>query len=214
MSDKHSNSNDDIVNDYFTIKTKAKVVKTHRYDIYICNHIHSPNEYVDIIDVLLTAKATDEVHIYLNSGGGWCRTTTQIVNAMKYCKAPITCHASGLVASCATWIFLAGNNFVIDDDIEFMCHFYSGGMYGKGNEIKADADFSIKYYEKLFKKIYKDFLTKDEIKKLIEGKDYYFTQKQVAKRLKKKYESNNVDIVLVDANNPEDKEGEEIEKVD
>jgi ATP-dependent protease ClpP protease subunit len=211
MSDNEKNSNEDIVNDYYTIKTKTKVVKTHRYDIYICNHIFSPNEYVDIVDVLLSSKENDEVHIYLNSGGGWCRTTTQIVNAMKYCKANITCHASGLVASCATWIFLAGDHFVIDDDVEFMCHYYSGGMHGKGNEIKADADFSTKYYERLFKKIYKGFLTKDEIKKLIEGKDYYFTQKQVAKRLKKKYESD--DTVTLVERNPK-KEVEESEKVD
>jgi ATP-dependent protease ClpP protease subunit len=192
MSDK--NSTDDIVNDNYTIKTSTTIVKNHRYDIYILDYIVSPNEYVDILNVLRTAKETDDVHFHLNSGGGWCRTALQIINTMDICKAPITCHASGLVASAATWIFLSGNHFVIENDIEFMCHYYSGGVHGKGNEIEEKVNFSTKYYHKLFKKIYKGFLSKNEIKALIGGTDFWFSQKEVAKRLKKKYKINNDNV--------------------
>jgi ATP-dependent protease ClpP protease subunit len=182
------NSTDEIENEFFTVKTKTKVIKKQRYDIYINNYISAPHEYVDLLYILMFASEADDIHIHINSGGGYCSTTTQIINAMASCKAHIICHAEGHVASCATWIFLAGDSFIIENDIEFMCHYYSGGMVGKGNEIEADAKFSKKYWHKKFETIYKGFMTDEEIKQLIDGKDFYFNEKQVAKRLKIKHE--------------------------
>ena len=187
MSTYDKGSTDEIGNEYFTIKTKTTIVKTYRYDIYILTHIESPSEYIEFFNLLSHAKETDDIHIYINSGGGFCSTAIQMVNAMGTCEAHITCYASGTVASAATWIFLAGNSFIMEDDIMFMCHYFSAGFFGKGNEIEAKADFTKKFYRKYYRNIYKHFMTEDEIEKMIEGKDYYFTQKQVAKRLTKKF---------------------------
>lgn len=194
------NSADEIENDFFSVKTKTKVIKRQRYDIYINNNISRPHEYVDLLHILLFASEDDEIHIHINSGGGYCSTTTQITNAMASCKAHIICHAEGIVASCATWIFLAGHSFIIEDDIEFMCHYYSGGIIGKGNEIEDNANFSKKYWHKKFNTIYKGFLTDEEIKQLIDGKDFYFNEKQVAKRLKKKHEELGETVEINDPN--------------
>lgn len=185
--DDNKGSLDEIGNEYFTIKTKTTIVKKHRYDVYILTGINTPDEYVDFFNLLSHARDTDEIHIYINSGGGLCRTAIQMVNAMSTCEAHITCYASGTVASAATWIFLAGNSFIMEDDIMFMCHYFSGGFFGKGNEIEANGDFTKKFYRKYYRNIYKHFMTEEEIEKMIEGKDYYFTQKQVAKRLTKKF---------------------------
>lgn len=182
----NNNAHDEIKNDHFVVKIKTTTIKKYRYDVYFLSNITSAHEYIDFFDLLEHAKKDDEIHVFINNGGGRCRTALQMMNTMKKCPATITCYASGMIASAATWIFLAGDHFIIEDDIEFMCHYYSGGMFGKGNEMEADAEFSKKYYHRLFKKIYKGFMSDDEIKRLIEGKDYYFTQQQVAKRLKNK----------------------------
>jgi len=190
------NTTEDIESDYYTVKTKTKITKHYRYDIYISNQITKPCEYIELLHILKVATADDEIHIYINSGGGYCSSTTQITNAMKNCLAHIVCHAEGIVASCATWIFLAGDSFVIEEDIEFMCHYYSGGTYGKGNELEIGAKFSKKYWHNKFKKIYKGFLTDEESQQLIDGKDFYFNQKQLAKRLKGKYKGLDVKLDL------------------
>ncbi len=184
--DDEKNSTDELGNEYFTIKTKTTIIKKHRHDVYILNNINSAHEYVDFFNLLSHAKKTDEIHLYINSGGGYCRTAIQMVNAMKNCEAHITCYASGTVASAATWLFLAGNSFIMEDDIMFMVHYFTKGMYGKGNELEANAEFTKTFYRKFFKKMYKYFMTDEEIEKTIEGKDYYFNQQQVAKRLKNK----------------------------
>ena len=75
---------------------------------------------------------------------------------------------------------------IMEDDIMFMIHYFSKGMYGKGNEIEADADFTKQFYRGFYKKIYKHFLTDKEIQNVIDGKDYYFNQLEVEKRLKRK----------------------------
>ena len=180
------NSDEELGNDYFTIKTKTTMIRKHRYDIYILNNIASAHEYVDFFNLLAHAKKSDDIHLYINSGGGYCRTAIQMVNAMKNCQAKITCYASGTVASAATWLFLSGNCFIMEDDIMFMVHYFSKGMYGKGNELEANAEFTKSFYRKFFRNMYKHFMTEEEIQKTIDGKDYYFTQQQVAKRLKTK----------------------------
>ncbi len=72
----------------------------------------------------------------------------------------------------------------MEDDIMFMVHYFTKGMYGKGNELEANAEFTKTFYRKFFKKMYRHFMTEEEIMKTIDGKDYYFNQQQVAKRLK------------------------------
>lgn len=184
MNKDEKSSIDEIGNDYFTVKTTTTIIKKHRYDVYILNNITAAHEYVDLFDLLAHATKSDEIHLYINSGGGYCRTAIQMINAMRNCDAHITCYASGAVASAATWLFLSGDSFVMEDDIMFMVHYFSKGMHGKGNELEANAEFTKYFYRQFYKKMYRHFMTEEEISKTIEGKDYYFNQKQVAKRLK------------------------------
>jgi ATP-dependent protease ClpP protease subunit len=185
-SDESSNCKN---NEYFSVKTSTNVIKQHNHNVYLSNHINHPHQYIDLFNLLRECTEEDIVTMYINNGGGYIKTTIQLIHAMRECKAKIITNADGFLASCATWIFLAGDEYMINKDIEFMCHYYSGGLYGKGNELEAHMDFSKKFYKKLFKRIYKDFMTGDEITELINGTDYYFNFKEVNRRLRIKVDA-------------------------
>ena len=67
-----------------------------------------------------------------------------------------------------------------------MVHSYSSWSTGKAHEIKAQVDFNEKFFDVLFKNIYKGFLTDEEIVEVIGGRDLYFDQKEIYKRLKQR----------------------------
>ena len=64
-----------------------------------------------------------------------------------------------------------------------MIHYWSGWNYGKWNELQSAHDFDKRIREKQFRAIYKDFLTEDEIDKLIDGTDYWFDYEETMNRL-------------------------------
>jgi len=67
-----------------------------------------------------------------------------------------------------------------------MCHYYSGAITGKGNEIETQSAFDKKYIKQLFRDVYKGFLSKSELTRLFKGEDFWFDSKQIRTRLKKK----------------------------
>lgn len=65
-----------------------------------------------------------------------------------------------------------------------MIHYYSGGYTGKGNEIEIEAQFKKDYIQSIMRHAYlaKGYLTKEEFRAMIEGKDYWFDAKEMCKR--------------------------------
>jgi hypothetical protein len=110
-------------------------------------------------------------------------TTTQIINAMKDCMSKIITYAEGTVASAATFIFLSGDAMIIQSNIQFMCHYYSGGVYGKGGDIETQISFQGVNNKKLFRIVYEGFLSKKELKNLFKGQDFWFNDNELKQRL-------------------------------
>ena len=75
-----------------------------------------------------------------------------------------------------------------------MIHSYSGGAFGKAHEIYSSIDFDKEWFKNLCEDIYSGFLTDDEIKEVLDGKDFWFNADETYKRLieyKKRFEKEN-----------------------
>ena len=68
----------------------------------------------------------------------------------------------------------------------FMFHNYSGGAFGKGGEMIDQLIHERKWSERLLNEIYKDFLTEDEIKSILDNKDIWMDGEEVVKRIEDK----------------------------
>lgn len=150
---------------------------------YLCGEIKSAEEYVEWFHILRAAGENDVIYIRINSEGGDLFSALQICRAMQESNATIVCSVEGICMSAATLIFLSGDRFELSDHTMFMFHNYSSGTIGKGGEMYDQITHFRAWSEKLFASFYKDFLTPEEIKSMLDNKDIWLDAEEVAKRL-------------------------------
>ena len=154
--------------------------------VYITSSIDEPEIYNELCHLLYTASEAETFHMYLNTPGGIIDSAFMIMDAMKNSKARIVGHLSGTVASAGTVLSLSCDDIVVADHTAWMSHNYSGGISGKGHEMKARQEFIDKSLNSSFTAIHKGFFTDDEINDLIEGKDFWMGKDEVLTRWKAK----------------------------
>lgn len=152
--------------------------------VYLNGLVDVPEAYNELYHTLVHTEA-DEIRIMLNNGGGNMDTALSIIQSMGQCNAMITGVLSGTVASAATMITLQCDKLEIAPYTTFMVHYYSSGSQGKGNELEAKYKFDKVQIPKIFKALYKDFLTSAEITKVIKGYDMWMDSEEVQKRFDK-----------------------------
>ena len=153
-------------------------------EISIDRDITAPEDFREELAAIKSSKEGDVIHITINTAGGRLDTTSAILSAMRGSKAHIITEAVGTVASAGTLIFLAGDEFKINQDLDFMAHTASGGMGGKSNNIVEQALHQQKSIQNMFTYAYQHFLSDSEIESMLNGADYWMEAEEVAERLK------------------------------
>lgn len=111
--------------------------------IYISGLIGSFGEEkgVELIDVISQVRKQPDAtsyEVYINSEGGVVDTGFDIYNFIKSLGYPITTIGSGMVASIATVIFMAGQKRIVQPNTEFMIHLPMGGTeYATADEMET-----------------------------------------------------------------------------
>ena len=154
----------------------------HHTDVYLADDIDAPAEYNELCHILRQAEKGDTIHLHVNTPGGVIDSALQIIDAIKSSKAKVTAYLAGTVASAGTIIALAADQLVVADHTSFMIHNYSGGLGGKGHEMKARQEFVDNSLNAAFRAFYTGFLTEEEIKAVIDGKDMWMGKDDVLRR--------------------------------
>lgn len=177
------------------IKHFSQVINVTLHHFYITGEIEEEvDRYIGLLHILKTAETHDKIYIYINSSGGFINTAIQICAAIKSSPAEVITVMEGEVCSAATFIFLSGHRYIVNENCSFMIHNYSHGAYGKGAEVAKYVKFYEKYYRELARNFYKDFLTTDEIKSVCEDTDIWMNSSQVLKRLEQREAGEESDI--------------------
>lgn len=166
-----------------SVKHFRQIVPVQIHHFYITDVIKDVDAYINMINTLKTSEQHDTIFIYLNTPGGDLLTTLQIMAAIKQSAATVVTCIEGQAASAGTMIFLAGHRHMVSPNSIFMAHNYSGGNYGKGNELKTRQKFDEIYFYKLVKDIYSGFLTDDELNGLMEDRDVWLDADEVSRRV-------------------------------
>ena len=162
------------------------ITNKHTTTVYLTDVIEAPPLYNELCYKLDNASPAEEFFIYINTPGGILDAAIMTVNSIKNTAANTTARLSGTVASAGTIIALACKNVEVADHTAFMIHNYSGGLFGKGHELKAHQEFVDANLNKSFSSFYEGFLTPAEIKRVIDGKDYWMNKDEVLSRLNRK----------------------------
>lgn len=155
---------------------------TNTTSVYITNAIEEPQLYNELCYLLAKAVVGETFRIYINTPGGIIDSAFMIANAIKDSKAHVIGHLSGTVASAGTVISMACDDLEVTPHLSFMIHNYSGGMQGKGHEMKARQKFTDDHLSEAFSYFYKGFLTDEEMEKVIEGTDLWMGTEEVQDR--------------------------------
>lgn len=167
----------------FTERNQGRVL-----DFYILGEIEEPQEYAEWFDTIRNCAPTDVVRLHFNSSGGDLFTAIQFMRILRECQGITIASAEGACMSAATLIFLACDTFEVSAHTSFMIHNYSGGAFGKGQEMMDQLTFESKWAETLFKDAYADFLSPEEILAILKGQDLWLSADNVVQRLNARQE--------------------------
>ena len=149
---------------------------------YLTGAIDEPYLYNELCYLLGNADEDTVVHLYINTPGGVIDSAFMITTAIKESKAKVIGHLSGTVASAGTIVTMACDEVNVAPHLSFMIHNYSGGMAGKGHEMKARQKFTDDHLNDAFKSFYTGFLSNDDMERVIEGTDLWMGSDEVQER--------------------------------
>jgi ATP-dependent protease ClpP protease subunit len=150
--------------------------------------VESAEKYTDWFEAIRQAGEHDIIKIHINSPGGNLNTALQLMRCIDECEATVICSVEGECMSAATMVLMRADMVEISKHSMFMFHNYSGGAIGKGGEMFEKITFEKPWIEGIMRDIYADFLTEDEIEKMLDGKDFWMTGDEVQQRLEKRAE--------------------------
>lgn len=119
------------------------------------NAFESGVELIDVISQVKKQPSATSFNVYINSEGGIVDTGYDIYNYLKSLPQSIKTIGTGLVASIATVIFMAGSERVIREGTKFMIHLPTGDLGGAGTadeleefakEVRSIEDRLVKFY--------------------------------------------------------------------
>lgn len=177
-------------------------------NIYITGLIGSlPNEKgIELVDIISQVKKQPEATsftVHINSEGGVVDTGFDIYNYLKSLSVPIKTIGSGLVASIATVVFMAGDQRTLREGTRFMIHLPMGGIDGTADEIEEYSkhvrqaeDQVLKFYSEtmaLDKNVIKTLLREDTWLDAEKTTDLGFTTQQSLPMVARAYFNLNTD---------------------
>jgi len=152
-------------------------------DVYLLDQIDAPSVYGKLYADLLNADKGDTFTLHINNGGGYVDSGFMIVDALQKTKAVVTAKLTGTVASISTIITLSCHKVEVGPHLSWLSHNYSGGVQGKGGEMKAQMDFMSRELASSFREIHKGFFTEEEMTSIIDDSDMWLNSQEVQDRL-------------------------------
>ncbi len=153
------------------IQVQFFAAKNGTYVADLFGYINSPGQFSQIVTVLDNMRPDDTLVINLCSLGGSLSAISSLLHAINKTDGSVHICATGSNASAASLVLLSGDSFELSEDFEMLLHNGSLGVGGNFNEVKAQAEFSLKHMEKILRSHYEFFLTEDEIVELLKGVD-------------------------------------------
>lgn len=181
------------------------------HEFYLVGSIGPAEDYIGWFDTIRHAQPDDIVKIYINSEGGNLFTAIQFLRVLTDCAGTVIVSIEGACMSAATMIMLAADAYEISPHTMFMFHNYSGGTIGKGGEMYDNIVHERKWSDQLLHEIYADFLTEEEIEKILDNKDMWMDADEVLERLRARVAKLESTAETVDSDGSEEKAQEQFD---
>lgn len=152
-------------------------------DAYIDGPIEHVSKYRHLLQYMRKMKDYDKLTIWLSTPGGYAETALQFIETMNNSSGQILVNVVGAASSAGSIIALSAPMLTVSDQAYMMCHAGSYGYSGKQGEVHSMVEFSNRQLTNALTKAYTDFLTPDELRDLLIGKEFWFDSEEINKRL-------------------------------
>lgn len=155
------------------------------YKVFIDEEIKSPSYYRNLTYTLDNASPNDDIIFHINSPGGNVYAGLQLYNGILNTEANTVAILEGMCVSAATFFPMACDSVMVMNGSFMMLHAASFGAIGDMKSIMDDVTFRNKELEKMIHRVYKDFLTEEEIEDMIQNKrEVWMSDEEVSRRLR------------------------------
>jgi ATP-dependent protease ClpP protease subunit len=154
------------------------------YQCTIDDGFEDVGQFAPLVDYLNSAVEGDVAYIKISTPGGALHSIIPLIEAMNNTEAHIAMHVESDTASAGTILMMLADEVYINPYTTIMIHTASYGFYGHSGNMESHVAHNTKGIEKLVNDIYKDFLTKDEIARVLDGREIYLTAEDCGMRFK------------------------------
>lgn len=157
----------------------------------------------DRVRNFLASENSKEITVVINSGGGLVTEGLEIYNTLRSSGRTIITVISGIAASMASIIFLAGDERIAMDGTLFMIHKPSGIYWGDADDFRKEAELLDKMQEG-FQDIYKDRTNIADVESEINEETWYTVAEMKEKGITNS--DRNIVFKVVDGSNDNNKD--------
>jgi len=162
-------------------KYKVQIPVVRSATIYLSTFTESKPNIAQLINDLSQLNSDDKINMIFNSPGGLVSEGRAIINTVLRTGADIQTELVSQAASMAALMFCIGSKRVIYENSSIMFHNFSGGTSGKGQEMLDHLNHTIENIT-LFFKSYIIGLSKKELNKMFNGREYWFGAEEMCRR--------------------------------
>ena len=156
------------------------------YVAYISGQITETDNYIALIDTLMTMNEHDFITIYIDSPGGYVSSGGLIASAIDSCKGTVKTIARGLCASAAALIHSSAKreNITVTPFAVMLYHMSSHADFGVSTRIEQSAAKQVEYVNStlLSKALEDGHITQEEFAKIQTGEDIIIPAAEWIKR--------------------------------
>lgn len=144
-----------------------------------------PHEINDDLRVLREAggDVQEEIHLHINSFGGSASVAVQLINAIQECQAVTVAHIEGDALSTHSLITLACDVIEVSPYSRMLIHSGSLELGGSTSVVKGFLEASNELNNKVFKDVYRGFLSDQEIELVLGGVDIWLDSDEIIERV-------------------------------
>ena len=155
---------------------------TYQYTVMIDEAIGEASYYRNVVQMLLQASEDDVVILHINSPGGLLSGAQTIIEALKATEAHTVALLVGSCSSAASLISMHCMDVVVTDSAESLIHPPRGGAVGKVTDVHSGSQHFLKISNRMFKDAYAGFLTDDELREIIAGREMFLDADDLRQR--------------------------------
>ena len=153
------------------------------YTIYIDEDVQEPDYYRLVCEILRKASPDDSFTFIFSTNGGLESGMIALMSAMRSCPSLIHGILAGDAFSAGSALFLECDSFEVMPMSSMMIHTASYGIGGKHTDVSSYHKFNEDWIERFIDETYSDFLPKDRLDDVKNGRDVYIATDQVQEYL-------------------------------